>query len=108
MTTRLWEMIAMGAAPPFLGTVGLAVAQAATPDGLPWWVNLILGPLGVLGMFIVIVHTGRNGDWVWGRENRETVARFEKLLATAEANNQRLIDVSFKMIERQGQTGEGR
>lgn len=42
------------------------------------WVDLIIGPGGVLVMFIVIVFTGARGDWIFGREQRRSDARWEE------------------------------
>jgi len=37
-------------------------------EQLPLWVQVLLGPLGTLGCFIIAMWTGSKGVWVWGRE----------------------------------------
>lgn len=36
--------------------------------------GLVLGPLGTLMVLIIVVYTGRKGDWKWGRESDDRIA----------------------------------
>lgn len=37
----------------------------------PKWLDLLLGPAGLLVFVLLTLETGRRGIWVWGREKDE-------------------------------------
>ena len=60
----------------------------------PKWLDLLLGPVGLLVFVLLTLETGRRGIWVWGREvdaaNRERDAWKSEAHAVLEAARERM------------------
>ena len=80
--------------------VALLAAGALSPVPTLAWLDLVLGPLGVLVLLLIIGWTGARSVWVWGWQYREMVARYESMLTEARENNKRVIDLGFRLMEK--------